>query len=347
MSRGKKKHVCSCGEEFNHGIGLRKHQRQTGHKGSSIVEGGAGDDSDGEEASPPPAAAAPAPPPPAPPPPPPSAPPPAAERPEPAPPAAPPPAPAAAPPPAPPAAVASVAAAPVDDDEPAQTVAVTRSGSGYVAAPSPAPAEEEWDYGDSPSRFQQNRQKLTLVSSGLKVIAKSRAREASHQLKQSARSGADIFAEASKIAVALLLLLAIPSVAFWWWYSQRKAAPPPVPVPDTFTIEQGALAARSTLLQYLDALKNGRHQDAYGRLSTSWQSELSAPSFQEAFSGIEDIRWAVSEQRLLADGSAEVALVLAYVEDGRPRKFRGRFRLTREGEKWKVDRAELSAAAST
>lgn len=35
--RGKKRHHCmECGEVFNHGIGLRKHQRQTGHKGSRL-----------------------------------------------------------------------------------------------------------------------------------------------------------------------------------------------------------------------------------------------------------------------------------------------------------------------
>ena len=37
--RGKKRHHClECGEVFNHGIGLRKHQRQSGHKGSQVVQ---------------------------------------------------------------------------------------------------------------------------------------------------------------------------------------------------------------------------------------------------------------------------------------------------------------------
>lgn len=210
-----------------------------------------------------------------------------------------------------------------------------------------APVEEQWDYGDTPSRFQHNRQKMQVVSSGLKVIAKSRAREASHQLKQSARSGADIFAEASKIAVALLLLLAIPSAVFYWWYSQHKAKLPPVNVPNTFTFEEGALAARSELLKYLDSLAKSRLDDAYGRLSSPWQRELSGASFKEAFSGINNIRWAISDQKLMPDNSAEVSLVLAYVEDGRAKKFRGRFRLVREGEVWKLDRAELSAAPAT
>lgn len=188
---------------------------------------------------------------------------------------------------------------------------------------------------------------MAVVSSGLKVIAKSRAREASHQLKQSARSGADIFAEALKIAVALLLLLAIPSGVFWWWYNQRKAKLPPVNVPNTFTFEEGALAARSELLKYLDSLAKSRLDDAYGRLSSDWQRELSAPSFKEAFSGISDIRWAISDQKLLSDGSADVTLVLAYIEDGRSKKFQGRFRLVREGELWKIERAELSPAPSS
>jgi hypothetical protein len=188
---------------------------------------------------------------------------------------------------------------------------------------------------------------LTVVSSGLKVLAKSRAREAGHQLKQSARSGADIFTEALKIAVSLLLLMAIPIGVFWWWWSQRRATPPPVQVPSTFTFEQGALGARSVLLQYLDALEKKRWNDAYGKLSSDWQSEISAPGFEEAFSGIEKIRWAVSDQKLLPDGTAEVSLLLAYVEDGRPRKFQGRFRLTQEGDAWRVDRAELSSAPSS
>ena len=37
--RVKKQHVCTqCGTRFNHGIGLRKHQKQAGHKGSAIEE---------------------------------------------------------------------------------------------------------------------------------------------------------------------------------------------------------------------------------------------------------------------------------------------------------------------
>lgn len=333
MSRGKKKHVCSCGEEFNHGIGLRKHQRQTGHKGSSIVD----DDGGGAEKEAPAAAAPPPPapePPPVAPPPPEPGPAPARSEPTPTPPQAAQPQPAPSPP----------AVQEDDDDEPDHTVAVSRGmGGRYVAASSES---SELAYGSSPSKFEHNRQKLTLVSSGLKVIAKSRAREAKHQLKQSARSGADIFAEAAKIAVSLLLLMTIPAVAFWWWYSQRKT-PAPVQLPNTFAVEDGALAARSSLLLYLDSLKHGRLQDAYSRLSSDWQKELGPAGFQEAFSGIEDIRWAVSNQRLLTDGSAEVNLLLAYREDGRARKFQGRFRLMREGEVWKVDRAELSSAPSS
>jgi prolyl oligopeptidase len=38
-ARKRKQHVCNeCEERFHHGIGLRKHQRQTQHKGSRIVE---------------------------------------------------------------------------------------------------------------------------------------------------------------------------------------------------------------------------------------------------------------------------------------------------------------------
>lgn len=336
MSRAKKKHVCSCGEEFNHGIGLRKHQRQTGHKGSSVVDddgsGGGGDE------APPAAAAAPPPPPAAPPPKP--EPEPAAPAPIATPPAAPPPPPAPKPAPAKPVA----AAYEDEDDEPDQTVAVSRTG---LQTPYRAPAAEPlWEGSDEPSRFQHNRQKLTLVKSGLKVIAKSHARAAGQQLKQSARSGADIFTEAAKIAVALLLLLSVPAVAFWWWWSQRDFVPAPVKAPNSFTVEQGALGARSALLGYLDALAKSQWDDAYGRLSQGWQSELNSATFRQSFSGINDVRWAVKDQKLLSDGSAEVSLLLAYLEDGRAKKFQGRFRLTQEGPAWKVDRAELSSSSN-
>lgn len=341
MSRGKKKHVCSCGEEFNHGIGLRKHQRQTGHKGSSIVDdGGPGGDDDGdEEAAAPPPAAAPSPPPPPPPPP------------APTPPPAPAPAPVAKPAPPPPQAPAPVARPappPVaayddEDDEPDQTVAVSRT---QIGRREPA-GEAGWDYGEGPSRYQHNKQKLTLVSSGLKVIAKSHARTAGNQIKQSARSGADIFTEAAKIAVALLLFMAIPAAGLWWWWQHNKAPAAPVNVPSTFTFDQGPLAARSALLQYLDALAKGRTEEAYSRLSGDWQQQLTASAFRESMSGIENIRWAVEDQKLAGDGSAEVTLVIAFNEDGRARKFQGRFRMTPEGQAWKVDRAELSPAPSS
>lgn len=37
MARKRNIHTCAkCGESFNHGIGLRKHQRVSGHKGSKV-----------------------------------------------------------------------------------------------------------------------------------------------------------------------------------------------------------------------------------------------------------------------------------------------------------------------
>ena len=341
MSRGKKKHVCSCGEEFNHGIGLRKHQRQTGHKGSSVVDddgsGPAGGDE--EEASAPPPPAPPKPAEVAPPPPPPKAA-------EPPPPPPPPPAPAR---PAP----APVAAQVDDDDEeddPPRTVAVTRpTATAQQHPPQQYPAQEAWPpaYPQAgPSRFEHNRQKLSLVSRGLRVLLSYRARSAGTQLKASAQSGADIVTEASKIALALLLILAVPTTIFWWWWHSREAVPPPAKVPTTFNVDEGAKAARGTVLSYLDSLSKGKSEDAYGRLSRSWRSELSAEAFRSDMSGISEVRWAVNDQRLLSADLAEVTLLLAYVEDGQSKKFQGRFRLTREDETWKVDRLELSAASS-
>jgi hypothetical protein len=175
------------------------------------------------------------------------------------------------------------------------------------------------------------------------VLLSYRARSAGHQLKRSARSGADIFAEALKIAVALLLFMAIPAGLFYWWWKGRDAVQPPLQVPNTFTFEGGALAARSEALKYLDDLGKKRWSDAYARLSSGWRQEISLASFEEAFSGIGDIRWAVNDQKLLPGGQADVSLILAFVEDGRAKKFQGRFRLAQEGQAWKVDRVELSS----
>ena len=340
MSRAKKKHVCSCGEEFNHGIGLRKHQRQTGHKGSSIVDddgSGGGGDEEGEGE----AAASPSPPPPAPAPPPPPPPPPVAKAPEPAPPPPPPPK-AAEPPPR-----AAAQPPPEEEfDEPDRTVPVARAAARPVE--SEQPQQQAWplEYGEGPSRFQHNRQKLSLVSRGLRVLVSYRARSAGDQLKRSARSGADIFAEAFKIALALLLLIAIPAGVLWWWVTQRKDTPPPVDVPNTFTFDQGAPAARSAVLQYLDGLSKQRWNEAYDKLSSDWKQHLDPAAFQQAFTGISDVRWRIDDQKLLPGGDAEVRLLLAYQEDGRARKFQGRFRLVQQGQVWKLDRLELTNAGS-
>ena len=334
MSRGKKKHVCSCGEEFNHGIGLRKHQRQTGHKGSSVVEddGAGDDDAGGEEASPPP------PPPAAPtPPPPPVAPPPPEPEPEPEPAPPPPPPRAAAPPP------------PVEEDEddeedePAATVSVPQQRS-TQQPPAPQPSWPPVYQPPEPSRFQHNRQKLSLVSRGLRVLFSYRARRAGDQLKASAQSGADIFAEAFKIALALLLILAVPGCLIWWLWTSRETPPPPARVPATFSVEQGAKSARNAALSYLDALSKGRLDEAYSALSPSWKAELSRESFGDTFSDIENIRWAVGDHRMVTQDQADVMMTLAFVEAGQAKKFQARFRLTQEGQAWKVDRLELSAA---
>ena len=328
MSRQKKKHVCSCGEEFPHGIGLRKHQRDTDHKGSTIVvdDGSAPSGSTSESA------------PPAPPPtPPPEAPRPAREtvlrQPE------------ADPPEPAPVRPAPPAAAPYDDDD--------DDDDGYdatvsVAAQAPRSSPSAWqppvDHG--PSRFQQNKQKVSLVARGVRILLGYRARSAGHQLKQSARSGADIFAEAFKIAFALLLIISIPVGAFFWWRSHRTPDPANANVPTGIQTDRGALAARSALLKYLDVLSKGEYAVAYRLLSPDWQQEMSEESFRETFLGIEKIRWAVSDQKLLDSENAEVSLVIAYVEDGRPRRYRGLFRLTQQAQIWRVDRLELSSIPS-
>lgn len=162
-------------------------------------------------------------------------------------------------------------------------------------------------------------------------------------MKASAQSSADIFTEASKIALALLLILAVPATAFWWWWHSRQAPPPAAKVANSFNVAEGAKAARAAVLLYLDALAKERPDEAYSHLSQGWRSELSAQSFRQSLEGISEVRWAVNDQRLLSEGVAEVNLLLAFVEEGQSKKFRGRFRLTQEDKTWKVDRLDLSA----
>ena len=343
MARKKKKHICAeCGETFNHGIGLRKHQRQTSHKGSRIEE----------EGDSPPAEAPPAAPEPAPEPPPAAAQPPVQEAaPEPPPatrparpsrrrrgaaaeaPAEPAPAPPEEAPPAPP---------PVADEQD-QTVAVQRpsfeDGGQTVATPQPDFSQQ---YGPAPTRKEHRQQKLRLVGSGLKVVLSHRAKDASKQLKQSARSGADIFTEALKLAVALVCFLAIPTIVFFWWKSHNPTQRPASSDPAVFSFDNGALAARSVLLKYLDHLGKGQLNDAYSLLSAEWQTDLSPASFNDAFLDIEDVRWAVSDQRLNPNGDADVLVRLAFREGGKNRRFVGRFRLRKSTQGWRIDRAELS-----
>lgn len=333
-NRKKKQHICAeCGEAFNHGIGLRKHQRQTGHKGSQIEDEG---DAAPPAAAPPPQATPPTP-------------------------AAPPP-PAVAPPVAPPPVevqrAPEVVAAPVvepipqavvqqeqvyEDDD--QTVAVQRPSLGHSYHQESVPVHhdpyETYEQRSGPTKMEDRKQKLNLVSSGLKVVISAKAKNASKQLKVSARSGADIFTEALKLAVALVCFLLIPTIIFFWWKSYKQGHP------DTnqtqlFTIENPEVAARSTLLKYLDHLKKEEWDQAYSLLSPSWQSELDLPSFQDAFLDIEDVRWAVSDPTLNPEGGADVMLRLTYREGGRPKAFIGRFRLHNGSQGWRIDRAELS-----
>ena len=338
MARGrkKKKHICAeCGEAFNHGIGLRKHQRQTGHKGSEIRE--EGDDSpppaevEPEPAAPPaaepePAPAAAAPPPPPPPPPPPQA--------EPA-----PPPPAAAPSP--------LADDPIDDDdeeENDQTVAVPRPTAPATVPAAYAP-QQPVDYGAPPSssKMRETKTKLTLVSKGVSRVISAKAVDAGQQAKKLGKDGADIFREALKLALALICLGAIPTAVFFWWKSPAHNQQYQQPnQPQNFSFENGALKARSTLLEYLNHLGKGEMTEAYAMLTPEWQRDLSYGSFQDAFLDIEDVRWAVNDQRLNQDGQADVLVRLAFLEGGKQRRFVGRFRLTRGPQGWRIDRAELS-----
>lgn len=325
MARKKKKHICAeCGETFNHGIGLRKHQRQTGHKGSRIEEAGA---PPAEKAAPPPQEAAPEPAPQAP----------AAEA---APQAAPTPAPEAPAVEAPPAAAAVPPPAHTDED---QTVAVSRPSAIPSAAPEAAPVQPGGTPGYAQSsKMSHTKQKLSLVGRGLKVVLSHRAKGAGQQLKKSARSSADIFREALKLAVALICFLAIPTFVFFWWKSYHQGPNRGPNRPAVFSFDDGALAARTTLLRYLDHLGKHEWDSAYSLLSPGWRRDLDRASFQDAFLDIEDVRWAVSDQRLNPSGEADVLVRLAFVEGGKRKRFLGRFRLLKSTSGWRIDRAELS-----
>lgn len=195
--------------------------------------------------------------------------------------------------------------------------------------------------GPAPSKMQHTKQKLDLVSRGLKVVLSHRAKGAGQQLKKSAQSGAGIFKEALKLAIALTCFLAIPTFLFFWWKSthtiHRESQQPAV-----FSFDDGALAARSTLLKYLDHLGKNNWQQAYGLLSPQWRNEMSQEEFRDAFLDIEDVRWAVSDQRLNSGGGADVTVRLAFKEGGKDQRFVGRFRLLKSTQGWRIDRAELS-----
>ncbi len=192
------------------------------------------------------------------------------------------------------------------------------------------------------TRFQHNRQKLSVVSRGLRILFAYRARSAGDQLKQKAVDGVNIFTEAIKLAAALLCLLGIPTLIFFWWKANHETPAVPVAPPSSFTFEDGPLAARSALLRYLDNVGKGNFEQAYSSLSTSWQQELPPTDFAHAFLDISDLRWAVNEQKLLSNGTAEVSVILAFQEGGVSQRFRGRFRLVQEGQSWRIDRAQLS-----
>jgi hypothetical protein len=193
----------------------------------------------------------------------------------------------------------------------------------------------------APTRnLRDTKQKLNLISRGVQVVLRARAKDAGQQLKASAKSGANIFREALKLAVALTCFVAVPTLLFLWWkvYSpDRGPNEPPV-----FRSDDGVVAARSTLLRYLDNLAKDQWQQAYDLLSPEWRSELSSSSFRDAFLDIEDVRWSVSDQRLNPDGNADVLVRLAFREGGKVQRYVGRFRLVKGTQGWRIDRAELS-----
>ena len=190
--------------------------------------------------------------------------------------------------------------------------------------------------------METRKQKLNLVSKGLKVVLSAKAKDASQQIKKSARSGADIFTEALKLAIALTCFLAVPTAVFFWWKSHNPTHRQVADRPAVFSIDSGATAARSALLRYLDHLGKHNWDDAYALLSPDWQATLSPASFRDAFIDIEDVRWAISDQKLHPNGAADVLVRLAFTEGGRSRRFVGKFRLLKGTQGWRIDRAELS-----
>ena len=180
------------------------------------------------------------------------------------------------------------------------------------------------------------------MSKGIQVVLSAKAKDAGQQIKRSARSGADIMSEAVRLAIALVCFLAVPTLIFFWWKSQNPAPSADTNGPAVFRIDDGAAADRSTLLRYFDNVGKSRWDEAYSLLTPSWQQSLSPADFRDAFLDIEDVRWAVSDQRLHPNGTADVLVRLAYKEGGRARLFVGKFRLHKSTEGWRIDRAELS-----
>ena len=184
---------------------------------------------------------------------------------------------------------------------------------------------------------------MNLVGRGLQVSLSARAKDASQQIKEQARSGADIFKEALRLAFAIACLVLIPTIIFFWWRASHPNEQNGSDGSVLYTANDGALAARSTLLRYFDYLGKNKWEDAYGLLSPEWQSELDPSSFRDAFLDIEDVRWAVVDQRLTPQGVAEVTVRIAFREGGKSKAFAGRFRLQQSTDGWKVHRAELAS----
>ena len=226
--------------------------------------------------------------------------------------------------------------------------------AGAVVVPRPAapgapppvayapPPQAHYQEPPQSSKMRETKTKLALVSKGVSRVISAKAADAGHQAAKLSKDGADIFREALKLALALICFLAIPTVVFFWWKSYTPSQSQQPNQPQVFSFENGALAARSSLLKYLDHLGKGQLNEAYSLLTPGWQNDLTFASFKDAFLDIEDVRWAVSDQRLNQDGDADILVRLAYREGGKQRRFVGRFRLNRGPQGWRIDRAELS-----
>ncbi|MGE0491637.1 MAG: hypothetical protein AB7S38_20665 [Vulcanimicrobiota bacterium] len=317
MADGKKKnkHICGeCGEEFPHAITLRRHQRKTGHKGSSVVEVAEG----GEAAEAPKAAPAKAAP-----------------------------APVAEPEPIPEPEPEEVEVA--EADEPAEEVIENGGYEEEEEAPvtRPVAARSVTNPASQPTaprrpRLQIDRKKISFVGRAVQYLVAYRASRAEAWLKRSAQSTASVMSESLKLAGVLLIVLSIPLLG-WLAIRLHRARPvaPPNYSAQAQVNQNQALEARGAVLGFYQAIDRGNFNVAYDLLSQGWRSELPYDSFVAGFEQTHAVGCRIENHQSITENQVQVDFVVDMQEADEARTYRGSYLVVRTSSGWRIDSGEL------